>query len=119
MPNQYIDYVNEGKIRQACADAGVLEDQIDTFIVEYRANKFSMDELDAHIANARVERPHRWVGGADANEQLYVDAFGPTPSLTKQGQVVKLVGETQAREIALRFAPALGASRVTQLPRRG
>jgi hypothetical protein len=102
------DYVGEGEVRQLCAEAGVLETAIEDFVDEYRASVFDRKGIAAHIAKMRTEKPHRWVIAGTENDQLYVDAFGPTPSLTKQGQVVKTHGEDRAKEIAAQFGTTLG-----------
>jgi hypothetical protein len=116
---QYVrlpDYIGEGEVRQLCAEAGVLETAIEDFVDEYRAHIFERKEIAAHIAKMRTEKPHRWVLAGTENDDLYVEAFGPTPNMTKQVEVVKLVGGTRAAEIAAQFGTKLGTAKPGTVP---
>jgi hypothetical protein len=109
------DYAGEGQIREACARAGVAEKAIEDFVDEYRANLFTVAEVETHIAKARVDKPQRWTtGGLDEN--LLVEAFGPRPNMTRQVEVVRLYGEDRAREIAAEFGTALGNGKGGAIP---
>lgn len=111
------NYAVEGRIREACADAGVLETALDDFVMDFRASRFTSEaELPKWIEQCRTEKPHRFkIAGAE-NHDLYVAAFGPAPNYTKQAEVVSLLGPGRAAEIAADFGTTLGSTKGGKVP---
>lgn len=105
------DYALEGRIKQAAADAGAVDTALDEFAMDHidSANPLrpSDAEIAAHVEKMRKEKPHRWGGAGDENRELFIQAFGPSRSLTAQGEVVKLIGEERARVVAAQFGTTL------------
>ena len=55
------NYALEGRIREACADAGVLATALDDFVIDFRTYKFTSEaELPKWIEQMRTEKPHRF-----------------------------------------------------------
>lgn len=109
------DYVGEAEVRAACDRLGVLETAQADFIEEFRAGLFDRDGIADHIEKSRETKPQRWAGqGAD--DELFVQAFGETPSITAQGAVVKKYGEARANEVAANFGAKIGSTKPGKVP---
>jgi hypothetical protein len=103
------NYALEGRIREKCADAGVLETALEDFIMDFRAYRFTSEaELPKWIEQCRIEKPQRFALVGSEEQQLAIDAFGPHPNYTKRAQLVRQVGEARAAEIAATFGTTLG-----------
>lgn len=57
VPGLNRDYVGEGRVRQACAEAGVLESAIEDFVVEFQAGLFTEESMAAHSKLRRLALP--------------------------------------------------------------
>lgn len=111
------NYALEGRIREACADAGVLETALDDFVMDFHAYRFTSEaELPKWIEQCRTEKPHRFKVAGTENHQLYVDAFGPSPNFTKRNEVVNLLGPERAAQIAADFGVTLGSTKGGKVP---
>jgi hypothetical protein len=110
------DYAAEAELRAACDQAGVLETAQADFIDEFRAGLFDRKGIADHIEKSRETKPQRWAGHGKEDDALFVQAFGPTPSLTAQGAVIKKHGETRAAEIAASFGVTLGTNKPGKVP---
>lgn len=110
------DYAAEADIRTACDAAGVREVAQDDFIQEFRTGYFDRKGIGEWIAQRRADKPQRWVIAGAENDELYVRAFGPEANLTARGEVVKLVGEKRAAEIAAQFRTTLGSTKPGTVP---
>lgn len=109
VPGLKRNYVVEGQTRQACANANVLQSAIEDLIVEYQAGIFDHKNIEAHIEQMRTAKPHRWTIAGTENDELFVRAFGPSPTPAAQGEIVKQFGEKRAAEIAASFEAKLGS----------
>lgn len=107
------NFVAEGEVRQACADAGVLESAIEDFIAEFQAGVFDRNGIAEHIAQAKTNKPHRWASEDDS--ELFIRAFAQG-NLSAQGLVVRKLGETAAQKIAEQFGTSLGATKPGIVP---
>lgn len=103
-----INYAVEARIHEMLADNGVLEVAHQDFIDEFRAGLFTEQSALAHITRARTEKPHRWIIADTEDDEMFVSAFGPSPSYTRQAEVVKKFGESRAQEVAAQFGTILG-----------
>jgi hypothetical protein len=110
------NYAAEGRVREACAIAGVLPSAIEDFVDEYRAHVFDETDMAKHIEATRTAKPQRWTIAGTENNELFVEAFGPTPNLTRQVEVVKLLGEFRAAEVAAQFGTTLGTGKPGTIP---
>lgn len=112
------NYAIEGRIREACAIAGVLPSAIEDFVDEYRAHIFDEAGLAKHIEATRIAKPQRWIISGTEHDALFVEAFGPTPNFSKQGEVVTLLGESRAAEVAAQFGTKLASTKPGVIPER-
>lgn len=103
-----IDYATEGRINQACADAGIIETALPDVIARYRDHQFTEAELANKIAEWRESKPHYFVVQGGDEITGAVAAFGPARTLKAQAEFVKKHGEARAREVAARYGTALG-----------
>jgi hypothetical protein len=110
------NYAAEGRVREACAIAGVLPTAIEDYIAEFRAHVFDETDMAKHIETTRTTKPQRWTIAGTENDELFVSAFGPTPNISKQGEVVKLLGESRAAEVAAQFGTKLGTGKPGTVP---
>jgi hypothetical protein len=110
------NYAAEGRVREACAIAGVLPSAIEDFVDEFRAHVFDETDMPKHIEATRTTKPQRWTIAGTENKELFVEAFGPTPNMTKQAEVVKLLGESRAAEVAAQFGTKLGTAKPGTVP---
>jgi hypothetical protein len=110
------DYAGEAEVRAACDRLGVLETAQADFIDEFRANVFTRAEIADHIERSRETKPQRWASSGKEDDELFVQAFGPTPNITAQGTVIKKLGEVRAAEIAASFGVTLGSNKPGKTP---
>lgn len=110
------DYAAEADIRSACDRAGVLESAQADFVDEFRAGAFTRKDIDEHIATCRTTKPQRWVIAGTEDDDLFVSAFGPTPSITDQGTVLKKYGAERAAAIAAQFGVTIGTGKPGKVP---
>jgi hypothetical protein len=110
------DYAGEAEVRAACDRLGVLETAQADFIDEFRANLFTRAEIADHIEKSRETKPQRWASSGKEDDELFVQAFGPTPNLTAQGAVIRKLGEARAAEIAASFGVTLGTNKPGKTP---
>jgi hypothetical protein len=113
------NYAAEGRVREACAIAGVLPSAIENFVDEFRAHVFDETDMAKHIEATRTTKPQGWTIAGTEHDALFIEAFGgPTPNLSKQGEVVKLLGESRAAEVAAQFGTKLGTNKPGVIPER-
>lgn len=106
------NYFVEAEIRDACARAGVLESAQEDFIAEFYAGKFDKTNIAKFIEESKAGKENRWPAKNSADDtDLFVAAFGPRPNLSRQGDVVKKLGETRAAEVAAQFSTTLGSTK--------
>ena len=71
-----------------------------------------------HIEATRTTKPQRWVISGTEHDALFVEAFGPAPNFSKQGEVVTLLGESRAAEVAAQFGTKLASTKPGVIPER-
>lgn len=97
------NYALEGRIREACQQAGVLQPAIEDFIADHDAYKFAEPELAAYIEQMRVEKPHRFALQSDHDAELCAQAF-VAGNLTAQGRLHREVGPQRFAELKSMYA---------------
>jgi hypothetical protein len=103
------NYAAEGRIREACAAAGVRIECLEDVITRYRAGQFNEAELDGKLAEWRGTPGHHFFSGTAADlDAEAVAAFGEQRTLKAQGEFLREHGEAKAAEIAAQFGTALG-----------
>ncbi len=103
------NYAAEGRIREACAAAGVREQSLEDVVNRFRAFKFTEAELPDLIEEWKATPGHHFFSGNVVDDQAEaVAAFGPERTLKAQGAFVKAHGEARAREVAEQFGTSLG-----------
>ena len=103
------NYASEGRIREACAAAGVRIECLEDVIRRFRAGQFKEAELDGRLAEWKATPNHHFFIGTAADlDAEAVAAFGPERTLKAQGEFVREHGEAKATEIAALFGTKLG-----------
>lgn len=97
------NYSLEGRIREACQQAGVLESAIEDFIADHDAYKFTEGELPAYIERCRTERPHRFAIQSDHDAELCKLAF-VIGNKTAEGRLYRAVGAQRFGELKAMYA---------------
>ena len=111
-------YAAEDRIREVAAAAGVRPECLDDVVMRFRDFQFTEAELPAKIAEWRETPGHHFfnVGRDDGDNELFIRAFGPHPSLTARGEVVRKLGEAKAAEVAAQFGTTLASIKPGTVP---
>lgn len=107
----------EAQLKEAAVAAGALEQSLPDWELDVQVLRVrKAADIEAWIEQTKKDYPHRFTMSETENHQLYADAFGPTPNYSKQAEVVRLVGEDRARQIAEEFGTALGSTKPGKVP---
>jgi hypothetical protein len=101
-------YATEGRIREACAVAGVRTTAIEDVIERFRAGQFTEAELPDKLAEWKETAPHFYSGTQADMHAEAIAAFGPTRTLAAQADFLNKHGEAAARDTAAEFGTTLG-----------
>ncbi len=102
------NYAAEGRIREACAAAGVRIECLEDVVGRFRAGQFNEADLDGKLAEWRAVPDHHFFSGTQADlDAEAVAAFGPERTLRRKRNFCEH-GEAKAAEIAAQFGTALG-----------
>ncbi len=103
------NYASEGRIREACAAAGVRIECLEDVITRYRAGQFNEAELDGKLAEWRGTPGHHFFSGTQADlDAEAVAAFGPDRTLKAQGEFLREHGDARTAEVAALFGTKIG-----------
>jgi hypothetical protein len=107
--NQLPNYAAEGRIKQIAAENGVRPECLDDVVMNFRAGRFGEAELPAKIAEWKAVPDQHYfnVVGEAADKELFVKAFGESPSITARGTVLKKYGAERTAQIAAEFGTTL------------
>jgi len=116
--SQLPNYALEGRIKQIAAENGVRAECLDDIALQVRAGRLTEAELPAKIAEWKSVPDHHYfsVVGEAADKELFVKAFGESPSITAQGAVLKKYGTERAAQIAAEFGTKIGTGRAGKTP---
>jgi hypothetical protein len=112
------NYAAEGRVKQVCAENGVRPDCLDDIVMNFRAGRFGEAELPGKIKEWRETPDHHYfhVSGEAADKELFVRAFGESPSLQAKGDVFKKYGAARAAEIAAQFGTTVSGLKPGKTP---
>ncbi len=103
-----IDYAKEGRVKAICAENGVLADCLDDIALQVRAGRLTEAELPQRIKEWKAAENHHYFHRGEADDQeLFVKAFGESPSLQAKGDVFKKYGAARTAEIAAQFGTTI------------
>jgi hypothetical protein len=107
--SQLPNYAAEGRIKQVAAENGVRAECLDDVVMNFRAGRFGEAELLTKLREWKAVRDHHYfnVAGEAADEELFVKAFGESPSITARGTVLKKYGAERTAQIAAEFGTTL------------
>jgi hypothetical protein len=111
------DYAKEGRVKAICAENGVLADCLDDIALQVRAGRLTEAELLGRIAEWKSDpRHHYFYRGEADDKELFVRAFGESPSLQAKGEVFKKYGAARAAEIAAQFDNTITGLKAGETP---
>lgn len=111
------NYAAEGRIKQIAAEGGVRPQCLDDVVMRFRDHQFDEAELPAKLKEWRDDPEHHFfVASGKQNTELFIEAFGENPNLSRQGDVVKLLGEKEAAAVAEQFGTKLGTGKPGKTP---
>ena len=109
------NYAAEGRVKQVAAENGVRPECLDDVVMRFRDHQFTEAELPAKLKEWSETPDHHFFHKAEDND-LFVKAFGPMPSITAQGEVLKKHGPERTAEIAAQFGTKLGTGKPGKIP---
>ncbi len=115
--SQLPNYAAEGRIKAVCAENGVLADCLDDIALQFREGKLSEAELPAKIKEWKATPDHHYFHrGEGDDKELFVRAFGESPSLQAKGEVFKKYGAARAAEVAAQFGNTITGLKAGKTP---
>ncbi len=112
-----IDYAKEGRVKAICAENGVLADCLDDIALQVRAGRLTEAELPQRIKEWKAAENHHYFHRGEADDQeLFVKAFGESPSLQAKGDVFKKYGAARTAEIAAQFGTTITGLKAGKTP---
>ena len=115
--SQLPNYAAEGRIKAVCAENGVLADCLADSALQFREGKLSEAELPAKIKEWKATPDHHYFHrGEGDDKELFVRAFGESPSLQAKGEVFKKYGAARAAEVAAQFGNTITGLKAGKTP---
>jgi hypothetical protein len=103
------NYAAEGRIREACAVAGIRSECLEDVIGRYRAGHFNEATLPDKLAEWRATPDHHFFSATQGDtEAEAIASFGPNSNVDAQLAYFKKHGEDKAAQVAKEFGTMLG-----------